>query len=225
MDLSIIIPAYNTEKYIKQCLLSICEQNYNPEKFEIIVVNDDSPDNLESVVKELQKIYVNIKYIKQKNGRQGKARNTGIYEAKGRYIAFVDSDDCWLNTETISTFLSLADKYKLDIISSSQYIYFTHNSQLTTHNVEIYDRNEYIGRKIKHFSVWLSFYRNNIVKETVFREGVFFEDLDYVYRIIWAVGKNGKIGVINFPFYGYRSNPFSTTNKHSFKSFIDNCKA
>ena len=73
--------------------------------------------------------------------------------------------------------------------------------------------------------MWLSFYKNDIVKKTAFREEVFFEDLDYVYRTIWTIGQNGKIGVIDFPFYGYRANPFSTTNKHSIKSFIDNCKA
>ncbi len=57
IDLSIIIPAYNTERYIKQCLLSLCEQNYDMNKFEIIIVNDDSPDNLESIVIDFAKIY------------------------------------------------------------------------------------------------------------------------------------------------------------------------
>ena len=134
IDLSIIVPAYNTERYIKQCLLSLCEQNYDLNKFEIIVVNDDSPDNLESIVIDFTKRYENIKYIRQTNGRQGKARNTGIGVAKGRYITFVDSDDCWLNTETISTFVSLGDKYNLDIISSSTYIHFSDNRQPTTDN-------------------------------------------------------------------------------------------
>lgn len=124
IDLSIIIPAYNTERYIKQCLLSLCEQNYDMNKFEIIIVNDDSPDNLESIVIDFAKIYKNIKYIRQKNGRQGKARTTGIGVVRGRYITFVDSDDCWFNTETISTFVTLVDKYNLDIILSSTYIHF-----------------------------------------------------------------------------------------------------
>lgn len=55
MDLSIIVPAYNTEKWISQCLTSLCKQNYRPDQFEVIVINDGSPDDLESIVLELQK--------------------------------------------------------------------------------------------------------------------------------------------------------------------------
>lgn len=54
---------------------------------------------------------------------------------------------------------------------------------------------------------------------------MFFEDLDYVYKAIWTVGVNGKIGVIRFPFYGYRQNPHSTTNTYQIQTFIDNCIA
>lgn len=227
MDLSIIVPAYNTEKWISQCLTSLCKPNYRPDQFEVIVINDGSPDDLESIVLELQKKYTNIRYIKQKNGRQGKARNTGLASARGRYIAFVDSDDCWTNEETISILISLADQYHLDIISSSEYHSFTgipKKQNYIANGIEIYSREQFL-EKIRHFSVWISFYSSQVIKNIHFRENCFFEDLDYVYKAIWTVGVNGKIGVIRFPFYGYRQNPHSTTNTYQIQTFIDNCIA
>ena len=90
--LSIVIPVYNTELYLKECLDSIINQTLKD--IEIIIVNDCSPDNSESIILEYQAKYPCIKYIKhQQNLRQGGARNTGIQNAIGEWITFIDSDD------------------------------------------------------------------------------------------------------------------------------------
>lgn len=85
---SIIIPVYNVEKYIKKCLDSVFNQTYKD--FEVIIVNDGTPDNSMDVVKKYD-----VKIIEQKNQGQSVARNNGVKKATGEYIIFLDSDDYW----------------------------------------------------------------------------------------------------------------------------------
>lgn len=90
--LSIIVPVYNTEKYLENSLQSII--NATPDNSEVIVINDGSTDNSEKIIKKFAKKYKDtIKYIKQENHGLGNVRNVGLKEAKGKYIASVDSDD------------------------------------------------------------------------------------------------------------------------------------
>lgn len=88
---SIIIPAYNVEKYIERCLISINKQTY--QNIEVLIINDGSRDNTESVVLEFCKAYENFKYYKKENGGVSSARNLGLDMASGDYISFIDSDD------------------------------------------------------------------------------------------------------------------------------------
>ena len=91
MKLSIIVPVYNTFQYLPRCLDSLVKQNLND--YEIIIVNDGSPDNSQDIIDEYVKRYDNIKAYKKENGGLSDARNYGIAKASGEYIAFVDSDD------------------------------------------------------------------------------------------------------------------------------------
>lgn len=93
MKLSIVIPVYNVEKYIRETLLSIYSQNVSENQFEVIVVNDGTPDNSMDIVKEFIDIHSNLVIINQKNQGLSAARNAGIYIARGDYIWVVDSDD------------------------------------------------------------------------------------------------------------------------------------
>lgn len=89
---SIIIPVYNVEKYIRRCMASVMNQTYRD--YEVIVVDDESPDNSMRIVEEFARTYPGmITMIHQKNTRQGGARNRGVREARGEYLLFVDSDD------------------------------------------------------------------------------------------------------------------------------------
>ncbi|MBP3707033.1 MAG: glycosyltransferase family 2 protein [Clostridia bacterium] len=88
---SIIIPAYNAEKYLQRCLESVVNQTYK--NIEIIIVNDGSTDNTESIIIRYQKKYKSIKYFKKENNGVSDARNYGIAQASGEYFCFVDADD------------------------------------------------------------------------------------------------------------------------------------
>lgn len=91
---SIIIPVYNGEQYIKNCLDSIYRQGLGDDDFEVICVNDCSTDNTAQVISEYGKFHQNIRLINHEtNRRQGSARNTGVKVAKGDYILYIDADD------------------------------------------------------------------------------------------------------------------------------------
>lgn len=91
--LSVIIPAYNSEKTLSQTLDSVLNQQCKD--IEVIIVNDGSSDNTETICKEYCKNYENIKYFKKNNSGVSDTRNLGIENAEGTYIAFLDSDDIW----------------------------------------------------------------------------------------------------------------------------------
>lgn len=92
MRFSIIIPVYNVEKYIRKCMQTVMEQTFRD--YEVIVVDDETPDNSMAIVEEFAEEYPGmIQMIHQKNTRQGGARNRGVQEARGEYLLFVDSDD------------------------------------------------------------------------------------------------------------------------------------
>lgn len=99
MKVSFIIPVYNVENYLEQCVNSILEQSYN--NFEIILVNDGSTDNSPTICDNLAKIDCRIKVIHQLNGGQSVARNRGVAIATGEYVIFVDSDDYWMGKHSL----------------------------------------------------------------------------------------------------------------------------
>lgn len=114
--ISVIIPAYNAEKTIERCLNSVINQTYN--NLEIIVVNDGSTDNTETVVKSLASVDGRVRLITIENGGVSHARNTGIDSAKGEYITFVDSDD-YIDDSMYESLLNLIKKYNVKIAHSS----------------------------------------------------------------------------------------------------------
>ena len=89
--ISVIIPIYNTQKYLKKCIDSVESQSYN--NIEIILVNDGSTDSSEKIIQPYLQKYENIKYYKKENGGLSDARNYGIQKATGDYICFLDSEN------------------------------------------------------------------------------------------------------------------------------------
>ncbi|MFW2137256.1 glycosyltransferase family 2 protein [Chryseobacterium sp. TY4] len=115
MRLSIIIPVYNAERYVENCVQSVIDQAC-PD-CEVIIVNDGSTDNSLDVCTALARKFNNILVINQKNGGPAKARNEGIKRATGDYLTFVDADDS-LEKDYYKTMLDIAEKTKADVIVS-----------------------------------------------------------------------------------------------------------
>lgn len=119
IKVSVIVPIYNSEKYLKKCLDSLVGQTLDD--IEIILINDGSTDNSESIIQEYTEKYNDkIKYISQKNSGQAIARNNGIKIAQGEYIAFVDSDD-YIEKNTYEILWNEVAEKKCDILCFNHY--------------------------------------------------------------------------------------------------------
>src|ERR1017187_9565262 len=110
---SVIIPSYKTADLIAACLDSVFAQTYSD--FEAIVVNDGSPDTVE-LEKVLQPYLGRIVYIKQENKRAAGARNNAIRQARGEFVAFLDSDDTWFPNHLAAQMQLVADDPSLDLV-------------------------------------------------------------------------------------------------------------
>jgi len=115
MKLSIVVPAYKVEEYIEKCIRSLEQQDLPKDDYEIIVVNDGSPDSCREIVEHLQKEFSNIVLINQENQGVSMARNNAIAMAKGKYIMFVDPDD-YVLPNTFEQLIVKAVLHNLDIL-------------------------------------------------------------------------------------------------------------
>ncbi|MGC1631753.1 MAG: glycosyltransferase, partial [Gelidibacter sp.] len=116
MRLSIIIPVYNIEKYVSQCLDSVLDQDIDANDYEIIIVNDGSTDGSLRVIQNYAKTHDHIKVIDKKNGGVGSARNWGMDAAQGKYIYFLDPDD-YLISNSLKVLVDTSEGHNLDILT------------------------------------------------------------------------------------------------------------
>ncbi len=114
MKLSIILPVYNVEKFIADCLDSLLNQDLDKSSYEIICVDDGSPDNSYKVIEDYQKENKNIRLIRQQNGGVSAARNNGLKESKGDYVWFIDPDD-YIMPNCLGTIISAMDSFNADV--------------------------------------------------------------------------------------------------------------
>ena len=128
MRLSIVIPVYNVELYIRKCIESVLCLPFSKSDYEIIVVNDGTPDNSMDIVKEYES-YSNIHIISQENKGLGGARNTGLRSAKGEWVYFLDSDDSIDYHSFITLFQKACDDESVDIIIGD-YDYVLNNERV-----------------------------------------------------------------------------------------------
>lgn len=133
---SIIVPVYNSEKYIEKCVNSIINQTYN--NIEIILVNDGSKDNSLGLCKYLSSKYENVKYINQDNSGPSDARNAGIDVSSGEFIQFVDADD-YIDSDMVSTLVNKKIDNNSDLVICGYKVVYKNNDQ------EINNYNNIVG--------------------------------------------------------------------------------
>lgn len=190
--ISVVVPVYNVEAYLRRCVDSILAQTYP--SIEIILVNDGSTDSGLAICREYERTYHNIKVIDKPNGGQSSARNAGLKIAEGRYIGFVDSDD-WVTPDMYATLYGLIKKYDADAAQTAAVMAYASDVQaiqgedkefvLTSRN-EILERFMYDSVRVGLFGIWNCLFRADIVKNILFREGKVFEDVDYKYKALAA---------------------------------------
>lgn len=206
VDLSIIVPAYNVESYIEECLMSLINQKtkYN---YEAIIVNDGSTDNTRNILEKYSE-HKELKIINQENGGISVARNTALNIATGRYVMFVDSDDV-LGDEAIEKLMRRAYDRDADIVQGSYYEFFDES------NKYYYDIKPCeIDNSIKKQELKMpGFPWGKVIKSELFRDIRFPVNCWYEDTIItYLVGKRcTKYITISDYVYGYRKNYNSIT--------------
>ena len=195
--LSIIIPMYNAEKYIDNCVKSILESNLSKEDYEIIIINDGSTDNGPVIAQQYAEEFDNILYLTQDNQGQSVARNYGITESRGKYIWCVDADDMVPGdfTECLS---SLQGFPEIDIVSFEAMVIDEEGNKIcnTTfqsnvpHNQMISGRDAIISG-YNPSAVWALWIRRDLMIENdlFFKEGITHQDVELTYRLFVAANK------------------------------------
>lgn len=204
--ISVIIPLYNGEKYIKNCLDSVRMQNYSP--LEVIVVDDDSKDNSVIIVEEYSKKYrdsLPVLLIHQTNQGQGAARNTGIAAAKGEYITFLDQDDT-LTDGIILKITAVAEKEKADIAEAG-YRRVTDTGKVST-EVKLQQTD---WSKYKVIAPWAKLYRTEFIRKNqiTFLPVVLGED---IYFLMQAYSCMPKVVFLEEIGYNWLNNESSVSN-------------
>ena len=191
-DISIIVPIYNAEKYLKKCIDSLISQT--KKELEFILVNDGSTDSSENIIKNYSD--KRIKYFKNKNQGIGKTRNFGIEKSTGKYIMFLDSDD-YLDKNACKFLFNKIEKEKLDIVVCDFYKDIDGKivkEQIPSFKSSSLEENNELLLNI-NLAPWNKIYRSELIKKNniKFVENLKYEDAPFVAECLLKAKKIGKI--------------------------------
>lgn len=223
---SVLIPAYNCEKYISECLNSVLSQTYK--LFEIIIIDDGSTDNTPQICDTFAEQFSCIQVYHTLNAGVSHARNVGINHAKGDWIIFLDSDDYWSTTDALATLVNNALNFEADIVRG-EYFYVDHvgtplstNSRLdkSGYALRLLDTYEFITGAInEEFFSCLCLIRFSLIKQIRFDEDmVFLEDMKF---LLYLLKRPLKCIYLPLPFYAYRVIETSASSSPNPRKFLN----
>ena len=229
--ISIIVPIYNVENYLRHCLESIQNQTY--QNFECLLINDGSSDNSAEICREYVEKDSRFRYFEKENGGVSSARNLGIERSKGQYITFIDSDD-WVDSDYLELLYMKINEYNTDlaVLTYKQYSmndgcfylhvweqdyyekYYTGNELLNSlPNLENYDSTFNVS--------WGKLFKRNFLETATFNEQrIMGEDLEFNFKIFLQIK---SCIYLNKALYNFRQHHLSTrARKISDKYLMDN---
>ena len=229
--ISIIVPIYNVENYLRHCLESIQNQTY--QNFECLLINDGSSDNSAEICREYVEKDSRFRYFEKENGGVSSARNLGIERSKGQYITFIDSDD-WVDSDYLELLYMKINEYNADlaVLTYKQYSmndgcfylhvweqdyyekYYTGNELLNSlPNLENYDSTFNVS--------WGKLFKRNFLETATFNEQrIMGEDLEFNFKIFLQIK---SCIYLNKALYNFRQHHLSTrARKISDKYLMDN---
>lgn len=220
MKFSVIVPVYRVEEYLLTCVDSLLSQENMRDQMEILLIDDGSPDRCGEICDRLAEVYEEIRVFHKKNGGLSSARNSGIQEAKGQYIVFVDSDDT-LEAGALGKIQEALDKY-----GDADAVFYdgleddgtSRDSlrRITDDHVRIFENGkDFLLKKYRdnnlNVEAWLYAYRRTFLEKNqlTFQEGILHEDVEFTPRVLM---KCGKIIQLSDQLYHYmvRENSIST---------------
>ena len=231
--ISIIVPIYNVENYLRMCLDSIQNQTY--QNFECLLINDVSPDNSPDICREYVAKDARFHYFEKENGGLSSARNFGIERSTGAYLTFVDSDD-WLEHDALDRLYGALRKEGADISigryncydeSRCQYLFYDSNPD---DSLEVIDGKEIIGREAVeemrngNWTVaYLKLFKRELLENLPFPLGKIAEDTYWTWKVLLRAS---RVVYLNSYIYWYRIGLSSTlSNTWSEKRIYDEIEA
>ena len=210
---SIIVPVYNKEKYLRDCVDSILQQTYKD--FELILVDDGSKDSSWNIIKEYANKDKRVVPVHQENAGVSAARNAGLDRAQGKWICFVDADD-YLPKDGIQILVEHGEKSNADIVNANatrveddkQFKIFNFNNEIVKGN--IYPR-------LVHFAPWAQLFKRSIIEEHHLRyvKGLAYSE-DNVFILYYSLYAS-SIEFVNDSVYNYRINSDSAIQNKDYK--------
>lgn len=213
-QISVIIPAYNVEKHISKCLCSLEKQTM--QQIEVIIINDGSTDGTEQVIQSfIKRGSLEIRYFSDSNHGQAYVRNFGMNQAKGTYIAFIDSDD-YLEPEYLEKLYTAAETSHADVVNSGYRVVKEDGTVLSEVNVSPFSEVSGFGRA-GVFVTWSKLYRTDFLRRQNIRfpEGKLYEDVPFSLEAKF-LGQNVKS--ISYIGYNYVQHENSTMSSSPIKS-------
>ena len=227
MILSIVIPVYNVVNYIERCLKSIISNNIDFLNIELVVVIDGSKDSSDILCEKILKGINNVKIIYQENKGLSGARNTGIKNASGDFIWFVDSDDS-ISENSISNFIENYDIIKQSKILKIGFDFILKDNSIVRYFSDALNENEVGFIKIKDYieldnfkpMSWNYIFNKEFLlnNNLFFYEGIYHEDEEFIVRALYLVD---KVLIFNKIFYHYFENSGSIMTNFKSKSTFD----
>lgn len=227
---SIIIPVYKVELYLEECVESITQQSFK--NFEIILVDDGSPDSCPELCDRFAHLDSRIQVIHKSNKGLSSARNSGMDLARGKYIVFLDSDDYYSRDDALMLMSNELEKSDADVLIIKSQKYYTDKKKMTKCNDESSTSdiwgNSYsnqlkycVSRQLYDTCAWNKVFKRKLLEDTDlhFTEGIIAEDIDWAARLC-LVAKS--IAILKYPVHVYRKNrENSITSSLSMKNLID----
>ncbi|KXU16649.1 Beta-1,3-glucosyltransferase [Streptococcus oralis] len=222
--LTVVIPVYNVERYLKRCIESILIQEW--ENYDILLVDDGSTDHSPQICDDYVKAYDFISVIHKENGGLSEARNTGISNAKGEYVYFPDSDD-WIEPDTFIALAEVLKSQKFDIISFNREFVKGEKDVIVSDSLvtQVFEGKDAFVQMLKH-SYITGFANDKIYRKSLFIDnnilfpkGKYYEDLGTNYKLFLSAK---RIYATNQKYYHYLiDNPDSITQSWNKKKFSD----
>lgn len=218
MKLSMIVPVYNTEPYLRQCLDSLVNQTFRD--FEVLVINDGSPDGSQLILNEYQVKYPYIRVIEKENGGLSDARNVGIQLAQGDYLGFLDSDD-YVLSEMFEKMVKKAESEDFDLVCCDlDFVYEDGHKMRVSCNIDhdLKDPDE-IRKSLTDIypTAWNKIYHKRLFAHDVFfTKQIWYEDMEFIHRLYPYIQ---SIGVVHEPFNQYVQHQGAITSTFNTKLF------
>ena len=222
--LTVVIPVYNVERYLKRCIESVLAQEWKD--YEILLVDDGSTDHSPQICDDYVKAYDFISVIHKENGGLSEARNTGISHAKGEYVYFPDSDD-WIEPDTFIALAEALESQEFDIISFNRdFVKGEEDAIVSEPEVtQVFEGKDAFVQMLKHRYI-TGFANDKIYRKSLFVDNnilfpsrKYYEDLGTNYKLFLSAK---KVYATNQKYYHYLiDNPDSITQSWNEKKFRD----